>query len=103
MAVHAVEPRSHPAATRLQKADPHLWEPLAHSAPDNAEARQHHLHRVRNDMPLGAGLKAIHPHLRHPASRSLVETEGKVELLYLRPKGIVVGMVQHTPFVRIRS
>src|ERR1700756_3133861 len=50
MTVHAIEPRCDPAAARFEKADPDLRVALADTAPDHRHRRQHHLHRMRNDM-----------------------------------------------------
>src|SRR6185503_19237803 len=72
MTVHAIEPRRDPAAARFEEGDAHTGEALAHAAPDDGHRDQHHLHRVRHDVPRAAALEAIDADRRHAAGAALV-------------------------------
>src|SRR5713226_1114070 len=48
--VHAVEPWCDPYTAGFEEGKAHLGIALAYAAPDKAQARQHHLERVRYDM-----------------------------------------------------
>src|ERR1700730_7238467 len=100
MAVHAVEPRRDPAATRLQERDADLRVPLAHPAPDHRKAGQHHLHRVRHDVPGGAALETVDADRWHAARTAFMEPDRHVELPRSRPERLVIGVVDHLVVVR---
>src|SRR6267143_2422211 len=59
VAVHPVEPRRDPPAARLHEADAHPGMAIAYAFPDHAHRGQHHLHRVRDDVPGAAVREAI--------------------------------------------
>src|SRR5262249_59175559 len=101
MTVHAVEPGRHPAAARLQEADPELGMAFADAAPDHAHAGQHHLHGVRDDVLRAAALEAVDAHGRHAAVAALVDADAEVEVLRLGPERLVLGRVQLTLVVGI--
>src|SRR5215469_10780896 len=77
--------------------------PLAHPAPDDAHAGEHHLHRVRNDMLSTAALEAVHPDGRHIEARTFVNPDCHIELFRRIPKGLVSGVVEHLVVVGIGS
>src|SRR5205814_3007826 len=72
MPIHAVEPRRDPAAAGFQETDADLRMLLAHPAPDHRQAGQHHLHRVRHDVPGTAAFEAVYAHRRHAAAASFM-------------------------------
>src|SRR5215469_18718204 len=86
MAVHAVEPRCDPAAARFEEADAQLRMPLADATPDYAEAGEHHLHRVADDVLRGAALEAIDADRRHARRAALVEADDKIVFLASGPE-----------------
>src|SRR5437879_6054796 len=86
MAIHAIQPWSDPAATRLQEADTDMRKPLTHPIPDDAQGHEHHFHGVRDNV-LGATTgKAINAHRRHAARPAFVEADAEIECLRLSPR-----------------
>ena len=64
----------------FEEADAQLRVPLADAAPDHAERRQHHLHRVADDVLGAATLEAVDADLRHARRSALVEADREIEL-----------------------
>src|SRR4029077_12278122 len=81
MAVHAVEPGRHPAAARLEETHAQFRVTLDDATPDHAEARQHHLHRVRNDVLGGTALETVDADRWHAAAAALVEADREIVFL----------------------
>jgi hypothetical protein len=61
-------------------------------APNHAEARQHHLHRVRYDVLGGPALETVDPDRRHAAAATLMEADREIVLLGCAPEPVVVGV-----------
>src|SRR5207248_7762473 len=101
MAVHPVEPRRDPAAAGFQKADPDLRMLLADAAPDHSETGQHHLHRMRDDVPRPAPIEAVNTDLRHAGSGAFMEADREIEILGGGPERLVIRMIDHLVVVRV--
>src|SRR5215467_14253044 len=101
MTVHAIEPRCDPAAARFEKSDADLRVALADAAPDHRHRRQHHLHRMRNDVAGAVALEAIDPDRRHAAGAgaALMEPDREVEILGGSPERLVHRVMHHMIFV----
>src|SRR5436309_4509352 len=93
--VHAVEPRRDPAAARLEKRDAQARMTVDDPAPDDTQRHEHHLHRVRDHVARRAVLEPIDADGRHRVGRSLVETDGDIEVLGHRPERLVHRVADH--------
>src|SRR5207302_8894583 len=100
MAVHAVEPRRHPAAARLEKTDAQFRVAFDDAAPDHAEARQHHLHRVRDDVLGGTALETVDADRWHAAAAALMEADREIIFLGGPPERLVYRVVDQPVVVR---
>src|SRR5437773_3391905 len=65
------------------------------TAPDDTQRHEHHLHRVRDHVARRAVLEPIDADGRHRVGRSLVETDGEVEVLGHRPERLVHRVADH--------
>src|SRR5262245_31704862 len=100
VAVHPIKPRRNPASTRLEKSKSHFRKTFADPTPDHAQASQHHLHRVRNDMLGPPSLKALDARRWH-APGPFMNANSKVEVLRLGPERVVGGMAEHAIVIGI--
>src|SRR5215471_2743562 len=83
MAIHAIQPWSNPAATRLQETNADLRKELTHPAPDDAQGYEHHFHGVRDNVLGATTSKAINAHRWHAARTAFVEADAEIERLRL--------------------
>ncbi len=74
---------------------------LAHAAPDHRHARQHHFHRVGDDVARAALLEAVHADLHHAAVAALMEPDRHVEFFGHHPELLVIRMMDHLVVVRV--
>src|SRR6516225_6499249 len=75
---------------------------LAHPAPNDAHAGDHHLHRMRDDVARAPALEPVDPNRRHAAAGTLMEANREIEILRRSPERLVIGMVNHLVVVRVR-
>src|SRR5260370_32803326 len=101
MAVHAVEPRSDPAAAGLQEPYADLRMLLAHPTPDHREAGQHHLHRMRDDVLCAAPGEAVDTYSGHSARRSFMKADREVEIFRRRPERLEMRVIDHLAVIRV--
>src|SRR5271168_3612218 len=101
MAVHAVEPRCDPTAARLEKGDPKFRMTIAHAAPDHTHRRQHHFHRMADDVAGAAALEAVDADRRHAARCALVKADREIEILGRLPEWLVTRIVDHLVAIRV--
>src|SRR5262249_44632779 len=102
MAIHAVQPWSNPAATRLQETDTDVRKTLTHPVPDDAQGYEHLSQGGRKNVLGPTTGKAINPHRRQAARPPFGKADAEIECLRLSPEGVVVGVPRHTIIVGVR-
>ncbi len=104
MAVHAIEPRRHPAAARFQKGDAQPRMAVDHTTPDHRHCRQHHLHRVADHVARRAvARETVDADGRHRIGLAFMKADRKIQRLGRRPERVVDRIADHLVVViRVR-